>query len=147
MIKRILALIFTVTLFACGNDDDNNTSNNNDALVGQWKITSRTVDGQSVALGECEPFSVYTYNQTGTYTELHYAADQNSDCLNNPSTEFSGTWQKLGSNNYRFTNMTNEALNATIEFDSNNSFTKTFLGFPDIEDEVLNTVIEIYVRI
>ena len=43
--------------------------------------------------------------------------------------------------------MTNETLNATIEFESNNSCRKTFLGFPDLEDEVLNTVIETYVRI
>ena len=142
--KHKLTLILIAILLCACNSDDASNSNDIERLIGQWRIQQRTVNGSQTALGECEPFSIYTYNENGTYTELHYAADANTDCLDNPSIEFNGSWQNNDGTSYSFTDSNNETSEVTIEFDSNNSFTRTFsVSSPDGSI----TIVEDYDRI
>ncbi|OUS00995.1 hypothetical protein A9Q86_09630 [Flavobacteriales bacterium 33_180_T64] len=141
-----LILIISFTTISCGNDDDS-INNNSEKLIGNWKIIQRLVDNTESTLGECESFSEYSYNQSGTYNELYYAAVINSDCLNNPSIEFIGTWEKNNSNTYSFTNSQNEVSEFTIEFSSNTSFSKTFTSLFNINDPIIQTITEEYIRI
>ena len=97
--------------------------------------------------GKSQPFNIYTYNADGTYSELIYAADANSDCLNNPSVEFTGTWQKNNDTSYSFTNSSNVTSDVAIEFNSNNSFSLTIAALSDPNDPVFQTIVENYSRI
>ena len=92
-------------------------------------------------------FGVYIYNANGTYTELHYAAVENTECLDNQSVEFNGSWQKKSETHYCFTDSNNETSDVEIEFDSNNSFTLTFSTFLNPNDPVIHTIVENYNRI
>src|SRR5690554_3637037 len=146
MRNNFILILLSILLLSCGNDDSPD-SNNAVNLVGQWKITQRTIDRNENPLGECEPFSIYTYNENGTYSELHYAADANTECLDNPSIEFNGTWQKNSETSYSFTNSSNETSEFFIEFNSNNSFTKTSSSFSNPNDPIIQTITEKFIRI
>lgn len=127
---------------SCKNDDSSSIEN----LIGQWKIVQRTLNGIDYPLGECEPFNIYTYNEDGTYSELIYTAVANSECLDNPNVEFTGTWEK-GDTLYIFNNSNSETSEVIIEFTSNNSFTKTNSGLTFQNEPVISTLIEKFERI
>ncbi|GGH38758.1 hypothetical protein IA57_04425 [Mangrovimonas yunxiaonensis] len=146
MRNNFILILLSTLLLSCGNDDSSNP-NNTVNLVGQWKITQRTIDGNENPLGECEPFSTYTYIENGTYSELHYTADANTECLDNPSIEFNGTWQKNSETSYSFTNSNDETSEFLIEFNSNNSFTKTFSTLSNPNDPIIQTITEKFIRI
>lgn len=146
MKNNFILILLSVLLISCGNDDSSDL-NEIISIVGQWEITQRTIDGNENSLGECEPFSIYTYNENGTYSELHYAADVNTECLDNPSIEFNGTWQKNSGTSYSFTNSNNETSQFLVEFDSNNTFTKTFSASSNPNDPIVQTIAEKYTRI
>lgn len=146
MKNKFILILLSILVFSCGNDDSSD-SNQTERLIGQWKITQRIVDGNQNELGECEPFSVYTYNENNTYTELHYAAVANTECLDNPSVEFNGSWQKNSETSYSFTDSNNETSDVMIEFDSNNSFTITFSALSNPNDPIIQTIAENYNRI
>ena len=120
--NRFIILI-SLILVNCGDSYD--TPSNPNSIIGDWSISARSINNQSVTLGECEPFSIYTFNSDGSYSELIYAAVLNSDCLNNPSITFEGTWEALGESNYRFIN-SSETFEATIIFSETSQFTRTY---------------------
>ena len=144
MKNKYLILILSALIYSCGNVDDSNNSEN---LNGEWKITQRIVNENEDTLGECEPFNVYTYYSNGTYSELFYAAVTNSDCLNNTSIEFTGTWQKGSDGIYTFTNSNTMSSDYLIEFLSDDSFKKTATSLSNPNDPILTTIIEKYTRI
>ena len=88
-----------------------------------------------------------TYNENGTYLELLYAADEDSECLDNPSIEVNGTWQKINATTYSFTTSNNETSELIIEFNSNDTFQITFSTFSNPNDPAIQTIIETYNRI
>ena len=92
----------------------------------------------------CKFRETYSLN---TYTELFYAAVANTECLDNPSVEFNGSWQKNSETSYSFTDSNNETSDVIIEFDSNNSFTKTFSALSNPNDPIIRTIAENYNRI
>jgi hypothetical protein len=146
MKNKFILILLSIIVFSCGNDDSSE-ANEAERLIGQWKITQRIVNGDQSDLGECEPLSVYTYNENGTYTELYYAAVANTECLDNPSVEFNGRWQKNSENSYSVTGYNNETTDIMIEFDSNNSFTKTFSVLSNPNDPIILVIAENYNRI
>lgn len=147
MKNNYLILILSIIIVSCGNDDGSDNSNTIENLIGEWKITQRIINGNEDTLGACEPFNMYTSNEDGTYTELLYAAALNSDCLNNTSIEFTGTWQNNNNNTYSFTNSNNITSEFLIEFFSNNSFYKISTALSNPNDPVLATITEKYERI
>ncbi|MGB0524223.1 MAG: lipocalin family protein [Flammeovirgaceae bacterium] len=145
MKSKFALILLSIILFSCDDDDSSAVTEGN--LIGQWTIVQRMVDGSEMALGECEPFSIYTYNEDSTYNELHYAAVANSACLDNPSTEFNGTWQKNAGTSYSFTNSNNQTSEVVIEFASNNSITITSSEVTDPNGPVIQTITEKFDRI
>lgn len=146
MRTKVLLILLSVILSSCGNEDSSEV-NVSATLIGQWQITQRTIDGNDNGLYECEPYSVYTYRVDGTYSELHYAADVGTECLDNPSIEFTGTWQVNSESNYSFTNANDETSEVFIVFDSNNSFTAIVSQLSNPIDPVIQTVAERFIRI
>ena len=146
MKHKFILILSVILLFSCG-DDDSASSSNTDALIGQWKIVQRLINGTQSALEQCEPFNMYTYNENGTYLELLYAADEDSECLDNPSIEVNGTWQKINATTYSFTTSNNETSELIIEFNSNDTFQITFSTFSNPNDPAIQTIIETYNRI
>lgn len=134
-------LIFLgLILLGCSNSDESVESSN--SIVGEWRITARSVNDQNSPLGECESFSIYTFNSDLSYTELVYAAVVNSDCLNNPSITFEGSWEQLEDNRIRFSN-SSETFEALISFNGPNQFQRTY----DPEDPVINKLSETFAKI
>ena len=146
MKNKLLIIIISILLSSC-KSDDSPSNNNTEKLIGQWEIVQRNVNGVESLLGECEPFAIYSYNEDGTYSELLYAAVLNSECLDNPSVEFTGTWLKNSDNSYSFTNSNNITSEFIIEFISNDSFTSTFSEFTNSNDPLIGTVVERFNRI
>lgn len=136
--NRFVILICLI-LLNCGDSYD--APSNPNSIIGNWSISARSINEQSVPLGECEPFSVYTFNSDGSYSELIYAAVQNSDCLNNPSITFEGTWEALGESNYRFIN-NSETFEASIVFSGASQFTRIY----DPEDPQISSVSETFIK-
>ena len=143
--KFKLIVLLSLFALACGNDDSTN-QDNTELLVGQWNLTQRIINNTQSTLGACEPFSVYTYSEDGTYSELHYAAEINTTCIENQSILFNGTWERNSNGQYRFTNSNSETSEVLIEFDTNNSFVKTFSSISNPNDPVIQTVQERYER-
>ncbi len=141
--KKYILIIYSALLISCSNDD------NLDSIVGQWAIIERTVNGIDNPLGECEPFGILTFNEDGTFSVLLYVAIANTNCLDNPTSEFTGTWANDNNTyivtSYNIADFEDGLINIIIEFETSNSIVITTSDTSDPNNSF--TVTERYQRI
>lgn len=65
-----------------------------DGLVGVWKMTSKTVDGSEVPIGECAQIVVVEYKSNGTGKGRFATGDVPIVCKYTKFVEF--TWKRVG---------------------------------------------------
>ena len=133
----LLALFLLVGLGSCGSDDDGNESAETNRIVGEWKIQSLTIDGESVLITDCEAQSGISFNANGSFTSTDFFEDETEECISEDS---NGNWEYRGNNVYRFTEAS-ETYDIPIMFsDNNNRFTIT-------EEDESGTYSLIYVKV
>jgi hypothetical protein len=91
----VLALILT-TLLSCNKD---NTDENVDNIIGKWSWIQRFDNGVKQNLDDCYKNNNIEFKSNETYINTTYDLDQTCEQL----TPITGTWENLGSGNYRLT--------------------------------------------
>lgn len=88
--KLIMIFFISVaTLMSCNKDDDNR---NEASLIGTWKMTERTIDGQPSELNECERKMRFIFSEV-TLTAYTYDGE---NCELETTTEY--TYSRNGNN-------------------------------------------------
>ncbi|KZS38802.1 hypothetical protein AWE51_14555 [Aquimarina aggregata] len=111
--------LFSLVLVSCASDDDSGPSNEEVSqnvvetkkkLVGDWKLVSTTIDGQSVSASEfeCLKRSVATFNEDNTYTITFKKKGSPSSDLCSQTIAQGGTYTVAGLNSVTFFNSTSE---------------------------------------
>jgi len=97
--KKVFALMLVFSLgfglVSCSSDDDSNDGPNY-SVVGKWKVTARTFDGQPVEI-TCQLNGVRQFKNDGTYLQDDYQIDETTgECTETIDSPLIGTWSKSG---------------------------------------------------
>lgn len=90
MKKGILLIALSLAVFGCSDDNAGNASGS-DAIIGKWKLDSKTINATPVTLQPCETETFYTFKANGAKFsgEQHDYTATTSNCT---VTNLSGRW-------------------------------------------------------
>ena len=78
--KRLLVLMFIVTMSSCSNSE--NTKNANPSnILGRWYVIQLNQDPAEWPLGECKKLGYLEFYSNGSYQEIGGYDDNNNTCL------------------------------------------------------------------
>ena len=135
----VLSLFIGFTILSCSSDDDSTSDsiNENQMIIGEWKITSETVDGVETVYGNCGG-DVLNISENGDFND--YGLFENNGNCDIDGTE-NGTWTV--ENDVLILDF-EESLGLEIENWKINTLTDTELKItePSIEGEEIIRVFE-----
>jgi len=129
--KKLLLLltVFTLLFISCEEEEDENAS-----IEGTWLLTSKTENGEEVALNDCEllstaVFSVSTFSITYYYEEFifseEFLIERTGECITNGT--ITGTYNMGGDSSTINFSIDEENYIETITYDVSRN-TLTFRG-------------------
>lgn len=138
---KLLFAFFLLLGFASCSDDDEGGDDSLEAnrIVGEWRMQSMTIDGETVPISDCEAQSRVVFTANGNVTSTDVFEDIDSEeCITEVSNE---KWQYRGNNVYRFIDGT-DTYEVEVLFSNNNDrFSITE------EDEDFGTFTVVWVRV
>ena len=116
--KKILILLFAVSIFSSCSDDDETTMNE-DQILGTWNLVA--VSNVPFAIDECTSQSYITFMADNT-ADSEFFSNTGSGCVSETS---SGSWSSSDNSQYSFQVPTLGQLTGTVNFVSDTRFTFT----------------------
>lgn len=83
MKKFLLVLIFPLAMLSC-DSDNNDSSDGENPIVGEWQLTSISVNGQNLDINACMLEQTRTFQNNGNLIE--YFWEETTPCTYNTST-------------------------------------------------------------
>lgn len=103
-LNLILAILIGLSILSCSSDDENKISQ--DLIIGKWK-PRKSVEIFSDAgeikheLSDCYQQGEISFSSNGDFNRQYYYDDVNGECVGtNESNRVSGTWKKVGDNQF-----------------------------------------------
>lgn len=129
--KKIVFVIITVftTITSCSSNEDKNF----DPIIGTWKISSITVDGKNISIGdECQQKSTLKYLENGTVIDTFYFDNGSGNCKKTVS---ESTWENIGNSVYNM-----DGIEIKIDFFNNKHTVKVkYINFDNKESVISST--------
>lgn len=70
-LKLVLGILIGILTFSCSSDDDSSSSQNN-PLIGEWRLTSISLNGENLNLNECMLEQTLTFQTNGNKVEYFW---------------------------------------------------------------------------
>lgn len=116
--KKILLLLFAVSLFSSCSDDDDATTND-EQILGTWNLVA--VSNVPFTIDDCTTQSYINFMADNT-ADSEFFSNGESGCVSEAST---GTWSSSTNSQYTFEVPTLGQLTGTVNFVSDSRFTFT----------------------
>ena len=115
--KKILILLFAVSLFSsCSDDDDNG---NNESIIGTWNLVA--VSNLPITIDECTSKSYISFMNDNT-ADSEFYSNSDAGCISETS---SGNWSSSANSQYTFEVPALGEVTGTVNFSSDSRFTFT----------------------
>lgn len=97
----VFLFVVAISFTSCDKDDDDSSVASAD-LVGKWRYTAQTVNGESVELEECQSMNTIEFFSDGKYNSETFVAEQSTDANGQTTTTCesssieNATWEIVG---------------------------------------------------